>query len=261
MSLKLVTAPVYEPVTLTLAKLWLRRDDTADDTVIPGLIRAARDMVETDSRQHLMPQTWDRAIDGVPDTREIDLRLAPVQSVISVTSYDEDGASSVLSSGDYYVDTYRQPARVVLNTDASWPSDVRPHASIVVRMVTGYAGTAIAIASATSSSTTATVTTTAAHGLTTGDVVVHAGASPAGYNGAFDVTVTGATTYTVVVASGLSSPATGTITATPTNVPNWALLAMRIKMAQAYENRTGTIVEDALYQHLVNSNRVHTVGD
>jgi head-tail adaptor len=70
------------------------------------------------------------------------------------------------------------------------------------------------VSSLTRSATTATVTTAAAHGYATGDYVTIAGATPAGFNGKFPVTVTGSTTFTYAVSSGLSTPAAGTITAT-----------------------------------------------
>lgn len=63
--------------------------------------------------------------------------------------------------------------------------------------------------SITSSAGTATVTHTA-HGLSTNDYVVIRGAQPDDYNKQAQITVTGANTYTYSVASGISSPATGT---------------------------------------------------
>lgn len=71
--------------------------------------------------------------------------------------------------------------------------------------------TLIQVVTLTQSSGTATVTTKLPHGLASGDFAVISGASPSGYNGRFQVTVTGATTFTYAVDSGLSSPASGTI--------------------------------------------------
>lgn len=71
----------------------------------------------------------------------------------------------------------------------------------------------VAVTSITRVSTTATVTTTAAHPFITGDTVTIAGASPAGYNGAKTVTVTGGSTFTYTIAGSPATPATGTITA------------------------------------------------
>ncbi len=67
-----------------------------------------------------------------------------------------------------------------------------------------------AITSITQSAGIATVTTTAAHGLVTGDSILIGTATEAGYNISGKVTVTSPTTFTYLVASATSSPATGT---------------------------------------------------
>lgn len=68
-------------------------------------------------------------------------------------------------------------------------------------------------ATLTSSSTTATATVAAGHGLSVGDSVTIAGATPSAYNGTYTVaTVADSTHFTYTFAGG-TSPATGTITA------------------------------------------------
>lgn len=74
--------------------------------------------------------------------------------------------------------------------------------------------TAMSVSALSSSGTTATATVTSTTTLADGDYVLIAGASPSGYNGAVQIDVTAATTFTYTVAAGLSTPATGTITAT-----------------------------------------------
>ena len=75
------------------------------------------------------------------------------------------------------------------------------------------AGTAQTLTTVTSSGTTATATL-AAHGYSDGQVVLIAGANQAGYNGTFIIRRVSANVFTYAVASGLVTPATGTITAT-----------------------------------------------
>lgn len=78
-------------------------------------------------------------------------------------------------------------------------------------LVNGY--TPAAVTSITQTSGTATVTLTVANStLVTGNYVTISGASPSAYNGTFQITVTGSTTFTYTVPGGTSSPATGTIT-------------------------------------------------
>jgi hypothetical protein len=68
-----------------------------------------------------------------------------------------------------------------------------------------------AVTSITRSGSTATVTTAAAHNLTSGTIVTHAGATQSEYNVAAAATVTGSTTYTYPVSGTPATPATGTI--------------------------------------------------
>lgn len=77
----------------------------------------------------------------------------------------------------------------------------------------------LAVNSITSASTTATVTTATAHGLSSLNWVTVANASPSGYNGIYQITVTGTTTFTYTIGSTLTSPATGIITARPCKPP------------------------------------------
>ena len=73
------------------------------------------------------------------------------------------------------------------------------------------------ISTLTSSGTTATATTTDPHGLINGEEALVVGVAEAGYNGNQTVTVTGAKTLTFTVASGLTTPATGTMVVHPIN--------------------------------------------
>ncbi len=77
---------------------------------------------------------------------------------------------------------------------------------------------AVSVSSLTRTSTTATVTTATPHGYATNDYVTIAGATGAttGYNGKWQITVTGASTFTFTVGA-LATPATGTITVTYTS--------------------------------------------
>jgi hypothetical protein len=78
-------------------------------------------------------------------------------------------------------------------------------------------GAALAVSNATYASgpNLVTITTTAPHGLSGNPYVTIAGATPAGYNGLWYATVTGASTLTYIPATGLTTPATGTITCQP----------------------------------------------
>jgi hypothetical protein len=66
----------------------------------------------------------------------------------------------------------------------------------------------VAISSITRSGTTATVTTSTAHGRSTNDWVKVSGATPAGFNGSYRITVTSTTTFTYTMAADPGSNAT-----------------------------------------------------
>lgn len=75
----------------------------------------------------------------------------------------------------------------------------------------------LSVTSLTRAGSVATAVTGEAHTYQTGDYVTVAGASPSGYNGKVKITVTGATSFTYAVSSGLATPATGTLTVQYTN--------------------------------------------
>lgn len=86
-------------------------------------------------------------------------------------------------------------------------------ASINAALTPVYQTKSIPALSINRTGTTATVTTTNAHGLSDGNHVTIAGATPAGYNLTAAVTVVTPTTFTYTVNGSLTTPATGTITA------------------------------------------------
>jgi len=86
--------------------------------------------------------------------------------------------------------------------------------SVALRVVFTHGSATSFVTGITRSSQTATATTTGSHGLTTGDWVTMAGATQTEYNGVFQVTVTGGTTFTYTVAGSPATPATGSPTTT-----------------------------------------------
>jgi subtilisin-like proprotein convertase family protein len=91
-----------------------------------------------------------------------------------------------------------------------------------IRQLVNLSGqtTPFAVQSITRVGTTATVTTSGPNGFVSGDQVMIAGASDAGYDGTFTIISTGLNTFTYTVASSLPAKATGTITATRLTGPS-----------------------------------------
>ena len=71
--------------------------------------------------------------------------MPPLQSVTSITYYDDDGYGTVFASSDYIVDTDSTPGQIVLKNSASWPSFTPLEIGAVrIRFVCGY-GLAVAV--------------------------------------------------------------------------------------------------------------------
>lgn len=157
-SFTLVTGPAKEPLTLAEVKAWAKIDHTDEDALLATLITAAVDSAQEYTRRSFLTQTWRLTIDmgrnhlynsleagtyhmpvtelygGLPNT--IDLPKGPVQSVTSVVTYNTSNASATYSNTNYFLDD--AGARLVLNSSAVWPSDLRPAATCVITYVAGY---------------------------------------------------------------------------------------------------------------------------
>ena len=127
-----------EPASLAQAKLHCRIETgvTEDDTLITALIVAARTYVEDTLNRALITQTWELVLDTFPSGNNVLLPKGPLQSITSITTYDEADAASVFTTSGYRVDTYGDRATLV--DGYSWPTDLRSHNGVVITYVTGY---------------------------------------------------------------------------------------------------------------------------
>lgn len=241
--LTVVTHPPIEPVSRAEAKRHCEIDHADSDHLVDIWIRAARRQLEKDTGRTPVNTVYDLTVDRFPEERYIPFPRLPVGSVTSVTSYDEDDAATTFSSGDYRLDTALN--RLVLNDDATWPSDLRRHSAGVIRFTAGNNGTSVSISTITVAGSdpdaVATVTTGAAHGFSTGDRVTVAGAAQDALNGTFEVTVTGATTFTYSVVSGTPANGSGTMTARLLYMPEEHRLAMLLLIGHFAAHREAVV--------------------
>lgn len=236
-----ITAPALEPLSRREVKMHLRvdRDLTDEDPWIDAAIVAARRLLEHDLDKTFVRTVWEMVFDRFPGETVMPLPRPPLVSVTSITSIDDDGVETTMSSSDYLVDTSSQPGRVVLAPDTSWPDDVRYALGGKVRWTGGYSAATKSVSSLTHTANVATVTTSAAHGYATGQRITIAGADQEGYNGTFLITVTSTTEFTYVVTGSPSSPATGTIVAVALGIPDRYLHAMLLLIGHWYRTREG----------------------
>lgn len=141
MTVKLITAPSSEPVTVAEFKTRMRWSTSTLDAAIGALITAAREQAEHMTGRALMPQTWEKVLDAFPDN-EIKLPHPPLVSIVSVTYIDIDGASQTLASTEYTADTDSEPGWLLLAYNKSWPSTRDSANAVRVRYTCGYANAA-----------------------------------------------------------------------------------------------------------------------
>lgn len=170
MRLQLVTPPPVEPLALADAKRYLRLDIADDDTLVSGLIVAARRVCETALRQALVTQTWKLLLDSFPSaggyynrairevwpslgglpsglgfypgmipnsTGLIDLPMPPVQAVASVQYFDCAGVLQTVPPETYTV-SLGVPARLQPAYSKVWPISRPSIDSVQITFTAGY---------------------------------------------------------------------------------------------------------------------------
>lgn len=164
-----VSGPAIEPVTAAELRAHLVEGSAGlPDAQADALIAEARELIEEFTGLALISQEWRLALDHWPAGRElwwdgvrqgaiselhaphslraVELPRYPLQSVDSVTVYDEAGNSAaVVLAATFVVDPYRKPGRVVLRDGATWPIAMRAANAIEIVYTAGYGATASAV--------------------------------------------------------------------------------------------------------------------
>jgi uncharacterized phiE125 gp8 family phage protein len=138
MPLKLITPPVLEPIALTEAKMQLKvdTDETEEDDLIARLIVTAREEAEHLTGRSFLPQTWELALDEFCE----DI-LLPRPRLISISAFsyvDLEGVTRQISSDQYILDDFSEPARITPLYRCCWPRARRQANSIRVRYQAGF---------------------------------------------------------------------------------------------------------------------------
>lgn len=136
----IITAPNSEPITLAEAKTNLRVYNSLENTLIEGLITAARKVVEDYSWRPIMTQTIDVLFDKNDVTEILLINKQPIQSITSVKYIDANGIEQTLAPNtDYVTDLLSQVGRVKLNTIPPMKDTL---SALKIRVVCGYANAA-----------------------------------------------------------------------------------------------------------------------
>lgn len=147
--------------TLDEVKLRLGIDafDYTWDSMLTSYIEVAQRWIEDSLGIEMIDSTWTLSLDCLPMRRGewwdgvregaitelhaaqnfIELPRWPLQSLTSITFFDDEDNGTVVPAATYYVDTATRPGRAVLRYGEVWPTVVlRPAAGIVAEFVAGY---------------------------------------------------------------------------------------------------------------------------
>lgn len=141
MQLKLTTAPAVMPVTLDEAKLHLRVEHIADDTLITALIATAVERLDGRFgllRRGIITQTWDMFQRGFPIMRKLELPMPPLQSVVSVNYYDGSNVQQTFDPANYVVITNEFVGYIKLKLGMSWPLTYERDDAVDVQFICGF---------------------------------------------------------------------------------------------------------------------------
>lgn len=133
MSLNIITAPAYQPLTVDEAKEHLRITSTDEDSYISSLVIMATEFIQNMTARQLITATYEMTLQTVPITNMVKLPKGKLQSVTSIKYLDKDSVEQTFT--DFYV-LGNDPGTVYFNSTMS----VEPLTAdvIKIRFVCGY---------------------------------------------------------------------------------------------------------------------------
>jgi uncharacterized phiE125 gp8 family phage protein len=138
-SLRRITSPAVEPVSLAFAKQHCRVDTETDDLYIQSLIAVARQYVEDVLDITICSTIWEAKYDLFPVWAIVLPRLPMLDRAVTVTYRTGDGTYGSLSSAtDFQIDASVLPGRIYPQWARSWPATRGDENSVTVRYSAGY---------------------------------------------------------------------------------------------------------------------------
>lgn len=138
MTLKIITPPATEPVTLAKAKVQCRVDHNDEDALISTFIQAAREQCEHLTGRAIPVQTLELVLDKFP-SGDIQLPMPPAIEVSSVKYINPQGNEVTLSPSSYSADLDSEPAWVLRAVGVDFPETSHVANAVRVRYNAGYA--------------------------------------------------------------------------------------------------------------------------
>jgi len=155
----MVTTPatVY-PITAAEVRAYARIDGSSEESFIDGLIQAITLSAEKYLDRALLEQTITMHLDSWPESDAIEIPRPPLLSVSGVYTVDEEGTETEYGSSYYYVETQREPGRLVLKYGMTAPINTeRYRGGYIIRAKVGYGSTASSVPQAIRTGLTAWV--------------------------------------------------------------------------------------------------------
>lgn len=139
MTITTITPPASEPVALGEAKLFLRVDHNAEDSLIAMLIGAAREAVEAGIGRALITRRVRESLDiwRHDAVNGAVLGLGPVTNVVAVRLLADNGSQSVIDPDRYRLEGQRDRPRLVFA--AGVPATLRAIGGIEIEYDCGFA--------------------------------------------------------------------------------------------------------------------------
>lgn len=154
-----VTTPAaITPITLSMAKTFLRVDHSADDDLITLYIQAATEAAQKYTGRYFITTTLTVKMDRFTDIDKtlllgagkftghkgslinagdaIYLPFPPIQVINSIKTYSPSNTESTLTVSAYRLDT--EYGRVYLNDGYTWPTDLRDYQAVSIEFDCGY---------------------------------------------------------------------------------------------------------------------------
>lgn len=142
-SLRRVSRPAVEPVSLTEAKAHCHVDSDAEDAYLMSLIAVAREYVEETLDKTLLDTVWEAKYDQFP-IWEIVLPRPPMKpSAVTVTYRGLEGATHSFS--DFQVDANGVPGRIYPLYEGTWPAVRGDENSVTVQWTAGYGTSGVSV--------------------------------------------------------------------------------------------------------------------
>lgn len=139
-SLRRITEPVVEPVSIGELKSHLRIDQSFndDDLYLQSLASAARHHVETVSDRTLVRCQWQMKLDAFP-AWDIELPRPPITTgSITVTYVPSDGVYSPVAFTNFREDRDSTPAVIRPQWNGSWPTCRGAENDVTITYWAGY---------------------------------------------------------------------------------------------------------------------------